>query len=161
MSLPSAPFDTAKSIFAGLAIIELTPTGGTKVVFESRLLTSKLEQEIKDISRPDSKGVLRKVRTVLTKQQESFTFEIDEAKRLLDIFANSLAGRVTGVCTLWLPDPDDLTGKIALKSEVGFACTITRDGDMPFGNSEFAKATINLESNKQGPITWTADASYS
>ena len=24
---------------------------------------------------------------------------------------------------------------------------------MPFGNSEFAKATINLESNKQGPIT--------
>ena len=158
MPLPTAPFDAAKSLFAGLSIIEFTPTGGEAVVFESRLLTSKIEQEEKSIERPDAKGVLRKVRTVLTKQVESFTFEVDELKRILPIFGGSLGGRVTGVATFWLPDPNDAAGKVAMKSEVGFACTVTRDGDVKFGDSDFSKATIKIESNKAGAITWTADA---
>ena len=156
--LPTSPFDAAKSIFAGLSVIKFTPTNGQEIVFESRLLNSKNDQEIKDISRPDTAGVLRKVRTVLSKAQESFIFEMDEAKRLLDLFGGALAGRVTGVCTLYLPDPDDESGKVALKSEEDFPCVITRDGDVKFGDADFTKASITIESTKAGAIAWTADA---
>lgn len=157
MPLPSSPFAKAKSIYAGLCIVEFTPDGGSAVTFETKMLTQGLEQETKDIELPDAKGVLRKVRTVLVKQQESFTFELMEVKRLLDIFGNAMAGRVTGICTLYIPDPDDATGKLSLKSETGFACTITRDGNVDFGNGDFSKATIKVESNKQGAISWTPD----
>jgi hypothetical protein len=231
MSIPSAPFNTAKSLFAGLSVIVLklvstvtgvtaattivtktahgfltgqairyisgtgftslvansiyyvtkidadtfsisaTPTGsaisvGTSSagifqpvqIFECPKVDNKLEQEFKDISRPDSRGVLRKVRTVTTKEQESYDFVMDEAKRLLDIFG-ALAGRVTGYATIYAPDPDDASGKCALVSETDFACTVTRGGDMTFGDSDFTKPTIHIESNKAGAITWTADAS--
>lgn len=83
---------------------------------------------------------------------------MDEAKRLLEIFDGNLAGRVTGTCTMWLPDPDDATGYVALKSENDFAVTVTRDGDTKFGDGDFTKPSINIESNKQGAISWTADS---
>lgn len=157
MPLPSSTFDPAKSIFAGLSIIQFTPSGGSAIVFESRLLDNELEQEEKSIELPDAAGVLRKVRTVLSKQQESFKFELVEAKRLLDIFGNALAGRKVGVATIYIPDPDDASGKVALKSETGFACTVIRDGGVKFGDADFTKATIKIESNKKGAITWTPD----
>ena len=125
-------------------------------IFGSKLLTSKLTQEEKAYERPDAGGVIREARTVLTKQTESFTFEIDEVKRLPLIFNGGLAGRVTGDAVLYCPDPDDETGSVAMKSEE-FACTITRDGDLPIGNSEFSKATFNLKSNKLGIIEWETD----
>jgi hypothetical protein len=127
------------------------------LVFESRLLDSKADQENKDITRPDSSGILRKVRSVTTKREESFMFEMDEAKRLLGIFSGSLSGLVTATCTLWLPDPADSTGNVSLKSETDFACTVYRDGDLKFGDGDFTKANIMIESNKAGSITWTAD----
>jgi hypothetical protein len=158
MPIPNSPFDAAKSIFAGLCVIEFTPTSGTKLTFDSKLIDQDLDQEEKSIEMPDSNGVLRKVRTVLTKHQETFKFELIEAKRLLEIFGNALSGRREGVCTLWIPDPSDATGKIALKSEVGFACTVTRDGAIKFGDGDFTKSTIKITSNKSGAITWSADA---
>ena len=126
-------------------------------IFEAQLLTSKNDQEEKSIMAPDASGILRKARTVLTKQAEDFPLEILEVKRLLDIFDGALAGRKVGTCTIWIPDPDDATGTVALKSETDFACTVTRDGDVPFGQSDASKATINIESNKAGLVTWTAD----
>ena len=35
---------------------------------------------------------------------------LPEAKRLLTIFSNKLAGRVTGTATLYIPDPTDASG---------------------------------------------------
>lgn len=232
MAIPSAPFNTAKSLFAGLTVIVLklvatitsvtaattvvtktahgyltgqalrfvsgtgftglvantiyyvtkidadtfsvsaTPTGtaisvGTSSagvfqpveVFESIKIDSKLEQETKDILRPDARGVQRKARTVTVKEQESFDYVVDEAKRLLGVFSGSLAGRVTGYATIYTPDPDDVSGKCALVSETDFACTVTRTGDMTFGDGDFTKPSIHIESNKVGAVTWTADAS--
>lgn len=159
MALPTSPFDTTKSIYAGLSIISLKiPAGGSAVIFEARKLEQPIDQTEKSIEMPDSAGVLRKVRTVLTNHQESFSFELVEPKRLLSIFSNSLSGRKTGTCTLYIPDPNDASGKVALTSETDFACTVTRDGAITFGDADFTKATIKIESNKQGAITWTADA---
>jgi hypothetical protein len=149
---------------SGGAAIDITVDGTVGVfhlthIFESRLLESKLDQEEKAIEMPDSSGILRKVRTMLSKQQENFTFESPQPKRLLKIFSSALGGRVAGTCTLWIPDPDDASGYVSLKSEADFAATVTRDGNIKFGDSDFSKVTLNIESNKQGAITWTADAS--
>jgi hypothetical protein len=157
MALPTSPIDAAKTIFAGLSIIEFTPTGGAKLTFESRMLDQSLDQEQKHLEQPDSAGVVRRIRSVATKREESFKFELPEVKRLLDLFGGKLAGSIAGVCTLWLPDPSDAAGKVALKSEVGFACTVTRDGNLKFGDNDFSKATISIISNKKGDISWTAD----
>jgi len=145
----------------GAAIAVGTSSAGVfdkTVIFESRMIDSELEQDEKHIELPDASGVLRRVRSVLTKQQESFKFEVMEAKRLLAIFGGAMAGRITGKTTLYIPDPDDVSGKVALKSETDFDATITRDGGVKFGDADFTKATIKLTSNKKGAITWTADA---
>lgn len=160
VTVPDANSFKVSATSGGAAISVGTSSAGIfrpVQVFGSKLLTSKLEQEEKPLERPDSAGIIRKVRKVLTKQQESFTFEVDEVKRLLSIFGSALAGRVTATATLYCPDPDDASGKVSLKSEDDFSCTVTRDGDLQIGNSEFSKATFNLESNKLGAITWTAD----
>lgn len=161
VAVPTADTFQISATSGGSAIAVGTSTVGIfrpVTIFGAKLITNKLEQEVKDLERPDSAGVIRKARSVLTKQNESFPFEIDEVKRLLTIFNGSLAGRVTGNATIYCPDPDDASGNVSLKSEADFACTVTRDGDLPMGNSEFSKATLNIESNKTtGAITWTAD----
>lgn len=162
VAAPTADTFQVSATSGGTAIAVGTSTVGIfqpVLIFGSKLLTSKLDQTIVDLKRPDADGVLRKARSVMTEQNESFTFEVDEVKRILSVFEGSLAGRITAEATLYCPDPDDDSGFVSLKSEAGFACTVTRDGDLSIGNSEFSKATFNLESNKTtGAITWTADA---
>jgi hypothetical protein len=157
------PLTTTFSVSAtsgGSAIAVGTSSAGVFqpiVIFESRLLNSKPTQEVKKLQRPDAAGVLRTVRQVRTSSEESFTYEMDEGKRLLEIFSGALSGFVTATCTLWLPDPADSTGNVALKSETDFTCTVTGDGDTKFGDSDFTKPSIMITSTKAGAITWTAD----
>jgi hypothetical protein len=162
----SATFKAATTLANALAgtAIDITADGSAGVIaptliFEAAKLDAPLEQTEGAIERPDSLGVAREVRTWISKQQESFTFALDEAKRLLDIFASSLAGRRVGTVTLYLPDPDNTTGTVALKSEADFACTVYRDGPANFGGGAATIPTIRIKSNKQGLITWTKDAS--
>jgi hypothetical protein len=126
-------------------------------VFESRMLDMPNEQEVATLELPDSAGVLRKVREVLKKESESFTFESPEPRRLIEIFSGALSGRVTAEATLWCPDVDDTT-TVALKSEADFACAVSRDGGMKVGDGDFTKATLKIVSNKQGALTWSVDA---
>jgi hypothetical protein len=128
------------------------------VVVEAGQLDDDPEQETKYLDRPDAKGRLRHVRAVETKANEKWSFTFDSVKTLPAIFGGALRGRKTGTATLWIPDPDDATGKVALKSEDDFACVVTRDGILTFGNSDFSKAKIKIESLKNGDIQWTRDA---
>lgn len=235
MPLPTAPFDAAKSIFAGLSVIQLkllpqltgvtaeadtdllslaghtlvndqqlqyvsgtgftgldagttyfvrdvvagvsyklaATKGGAAVditldgtvgvfqpvsVFESRKLSHKDNREFKMIERPDAKGVLRVVRKVCVKGAEEFTYEVDEAKRLVtEIFQGALSGIREGTATIWEPDPADAAGKTALKSDVDFSCDITREGDLNFGDGDFTKAQLKLSSRKAGDVIFVAD----
>ncbi len=155
--LPSAPFDPTQSIFGNLSVIQLK-IGEQLVVFEAAQLDDDPEQEVKHLPRPNRKGRLYNARSVETKASEKWTFGLDEVKRLLEIFGGKLRGRITCQATLWIPDPDDADGKCALKSEDNFDCVVSRDGKVTFGNSEFSKATIKIESLKSDDVTWTADA---
>ena len=235
MPLPSAPFDAAKSIFAGRSVIQLklSPTltgvtaaaaadtvtknghglvlnqgvvfvsgtgftgldagttyyviepatntfklaatvGGAAVditvdgtsgvfqpvlVFESRKLAHKDNREFKTIDRPDTNGVLRVARKAVIKGAEQFVYESDEAKRLVtEIFNGALSGLREGKATIWEPDPSDATGTVALKSDTDFACDITREGDITFGDGDFTRAQIVISSRKSGDVLFTADA---
>jgi hypothetical protein len=233
MPLPSAPFDAAKSLFAGKSIIQLkllpqttgvtaatdtlTKTahgfgvgqalvfvsgtgfsgltagntyyvtavpsadtfklaaspGGSAIsvgtssagvfqpvsVFESRKLAHKDSREFKTIDRPDAQGILRPVRKVCIKGAEEFTYELEEPKRLVtELFGGALSGFREGTATIWEPDPADASGKVALKSESDFACDVTREGDLTFGDSDFSRATIRIASRKSGDVLWTVDA---
>lgn len=161
VAAPSADTFKLAATKAGAAIAVGTSTDGVfapVAVFEVEQLDDDPEQEEKELQRPDAAGVLRTVRTVQTKSVEKFTFGLSEVKRLLEIFGGALSGRVNGTATIWIPDPDDASGKVSLKSEDDFACVITRDGKLTFGNSDFSKASIRLKSLKTGPIAWTADA---
>ncbi len=160
-AVPTADTFKVSATVGGAAISVGTSTVGVFqpiVIFEAANLDDDPEQETKAIQRPDSKGVLRNARSVRTKAQEKWTFGLDEVKRLLDIFGGKFSGRVTATASLWLPDVDDLSGKCALVSESDFPCTITRDGKVTHGNGDFSKASIKIESNKLGEVSWTADA---
>lgn len=160
VTVPSADTFKISATQGGSAISVGTSSVGIFqpiLVFESRLLNDKNDHEEKFIVRPDSTGKLRKVRIVQTKSQESYTFEIDEAKRLLTIFSGALSGLVTATATVWLPDPQDSAGNVALKSETDFACTVYRDGDLKHGDADFTKTSIVIESTKSGAVLWTAD----
>lgn len=161
LTVPSADTFTIGSTADGSAIAVGTSSAGVFApVFAcaGKKLDSALEQESKTLEVPDDEGVLREVRRVTVKQKESFTFGFTEVKRLLRIFSNGLAGRRSGTATIFLPDPDDVAGKCALKSEKDFACVVEREGNLSFGTGEFPEATIRLDSQKRGVITWTADA---
>lgn len=157
MSLPTAAFDATKSIYAGKSVIQLK-IGASTVVFESTKLSHKDNREFKMIERPDANGVLRVVRKVCTKGAEVFTYQLDEAKRLVDdLFSGALSGIVTATATIWEPDPSDASGTVALKSEDDFACDITRPDDLNFGE-DFTKVGIAISSHKAGDVTFTTDA---
>ncbi|MGH8021328.1 MAG: hypothetical protein ACREIA_24210 [Opitutaceae bacterium] len=144
------------------AAIDITVDGSAGVfrpteIFESKKLDHQYAPEYFEHKRPDAKGVQRIARKILVGSTESWMHEVDEAKRLLDLFSNSLAGIVDGIATLWQPDPDDGAGEVALKSE-RFACTIEREGDLAGGSSSLSIAQIKITSKKLGPVTFTADA---
>lgn len=161
VAVPTADTFKLSATKGGAAIAVGTSTAGViapVVIFEAKKLGSTAANEEKPLERPDSTGALRVVRRVLVKQEESFTFEIDEPKRLLKLFSGGLSGLINATATLWIPDPADVSGKVALKSEKDFPCALTREADLAFGGQEFSSATLKLTSNKQGAIQFTADA---
>lgn len=128
------------------------------LVFEALQLDNQVQQSEYEFKRPDSAGVNRVVRNVLVEQQESYVFNTDQAKRLPKLFGGSLVGRRTILATLYVPDPDDASGKVALKSEADFSATLITEGNVTFGNRQGTIPNIRIKSNKQGAITWTRDA---
>lgn len=156
--------DTFKlSATKGGAVIDITVDGTVGIfqpvsIFESRKLGHKDNREFKSLPRPDAAGINRTVRKVCVAGSEEFTYEVDEAKRLVsEIFQGALSGIRLGTATIWEPDPEDASGKVALKSDTDFPCDITREGDLNFGDSDFTKAMLKISSRKLGDVLWAVD----
>jgi hypothetical protein len=154
--LPRSPFNAAESIFNGLSIIQLT-FGSTVLVFEATKLEDNPTQEVKSLERPGLDGIVRKARSVRTKAYETWTFDLQEVKRLMDIFNGAVIGLEVGTCQLFIPDVADPTGEVAMVSEANFPCQVSRDGKMAHGDSKYSEASIKIESLKAGDIQWTKD----
>jgi hypothetical protein len=148
--------------YGGTAIdITLDGTAGVFAklfIFESKMLEDSGSDEMKALEWPDAKGVVRPRRMIRSKSAESFKFESPEIKKLLPLFGGATKGRKNGLCTLWIPDPDDADSVCALKSETDFPCTIKRDGTLTHGNSDYSNATLIVDSLKNGEVLWDADA---
>jgi len=160
----AAPTTTTAKISAtpgGAAIAVGTSSAGVLQpvsVFETRKVDHKDNRQFKTIDRPDVLGVVRPARKFTISGAESFIYELDEAKRLVaEIFQGALSGIREGTCTIWEPDPTDASGKVALKSDADFACDITRDGDLKFGDGDATKAQIAINSRKAGDVIFTVD----
>ena len=126
-------------------------------VFESNTLKEGGQDTFEDFKRYGTDGVQRTKRKVLSESVNEISWEVDEAKRLLDIFGGRMNGlAVARGVTVWVQDPDDATGKCALKS-TEFPANITRDGEVTMDKK--VVATLKAENTGDTPITYTSDAS--
>lgn len=126
-------------------------------VFESNTLKEGGQDTFEDFKRYGTDGVQRTKRKVLSESSNEISWEVDEAKRLLDIFGGRMNGlAVARGVTVWVQDPDDATGKCALKS-TEFPANITRDGEVTMEKK--VVATLKAENTSDTPITYTPDAS--
>lgn len=126
-------------------------------VFESNTLKEGGNDTFEDFKRYGTDGVQRTKRKVLSESSNEISWEVDEAKRLLDIFGGRMNGlAVARGVTVWVQDPNDATGKCALKS-TEFPANITRDGDVTMEKK--VVATLKAENTGDTPITYTPDAS--
>jgi len=150
------------SATAGGTAITITAAGSAGVfapveVFESNTLREGGTESYEDFKRYGTDGVPRTKRKVITESVNKVSWEVDEAKRLLDIFKGRMSGlAVARGVTIWVRDPDDASGKCALKSST-FAANITRDGEVTMDKKVIT--TLMAESTEDTPITYTADAS--
>ena len=126
-------------------------------VFESNTLKEGGNDTFEDFKRYGTDGIQRTKRKVLSESSNEISWEVDEAKRLLDIFGGRMNGlAVARGVTVWVQDPNDATGKCALKS-TEFPANITRDGDVTMEKK--VVATLKAENTGDTPITYTPDAS--
>ena len=146
----------------GGTAITITADGSAGVfapveVFESNTLKEGGTESYEDFKRYGTDGVPRTKRKVISESVNKVSWEVDEAKRLLDIFDGRMSGlAVASGVTIWVRDPDDASGKCALKSST-FAANITRDGEVTMDKKVIT--TLMAESTEDTPITYTADAS--
>lgn len=151
--------DFQLSSTVGGATINFT-ADGTGFVGKITALIGKVanyEQTIDTVKRevPGSDNMLRADRIVAIKQAESFKFELEEVNRLADLFGTSLSGIKQGTVQIWITDPDDASGKVAIKTNA-FACTVTLDGGINFTANEFSKATVLFYARER--VTFSIDA---
>ena len=146
----------------GGTAITITTEGSAGVfapveVFESNTLKEGGQDTFDDFKRYGTDGIQRTKRKVLSESVNEISWEVDEAKRLLDIFGGRMNGlAVARGVTVWVQDPDDASGKCALKS-TEFPANITRDGEVTMEKK--VVATLKAENTGDTPITYTPDAS--
>lgn len=127
-------------------------------VIEADSINDNVEQSRFNFTRRDSRGIRRNVRTVFNQQQEAFVFNFDQAKRLPGMMGGGLVGFRDVKVTLWKSDPLDAAGKSALKSETNFLATMLTEQAVNVGGGEGTIPALRIESNKEGVILFTRDA---
>lgn len=147
---------------SGGTAISITASGSAGVfrpceVFESKMAKHNAAEKYASFKRYASNGVLRDVGgKYIDERIEKVSWEIDEAKRLLTLFAGKLSGLATGKVTMWVRDPRDVSGKTALTTSA-FQAEITRDADITFDKQVIAMVTA--ESKEDELVTFTPDGS--
>lgn len=109
------------------------------------------------IEMSDDYGVYYPIRKDYGSQSESWTLTSHEVRRLTKIFNGALQGVRRGVAKLWIPDAALAQSGVTdpfLESE-WFSAVVTRGGNVSFGDKKHSVATIRVESQKQGAVSWT------
>lgn len=146
----------------GGTAITITAAGSAGVfapveVFESNNVKQGGNESYEEFKRYGDDGRPRTKRKIVSESVDKITWEVDEAKRLLSVFNGRMNGlAVAKGVTLWVRDPNDATGKVALRSST-FAANITRQGEITLEKK--VVVTLEAESTEDASITFTKDVS--
>lgn len=143
--------------------VDITVDGSAGVfqpvhIVESAKIDNQQNQQTFQFRRNDSAGTSRIVDEYITQDDETYVIVLDMAKRLVRIFGGALGGSLSCTCTSYMSSPRDATGYVALKSEVDWPATLTRNRSETLGGGQGTLPELRLRSNKEGYITWTEDA---
>lgn len=154
MPIPTTAFDPTKTIIPKKTYLVLTPSGGTAVTLPGKV--ANYEQSIETTSRevPDADGFLVPDRIAKKKRTQSVKFEVEDVKSIGPAFKGTTieGGLQEGTAELFIVDPDDATGKVALHSNV-FKASWQLDGGYNFQHAEVAKATLKIEAMEKMVLT--------
>jgi hypothetical protein len=164
----SGTFKVAADIVNGVigAAIDITAAGSDGVfqpveIVESSKIDNQVQQNTFQFRRNDDGGRSRIVDEYITQDDETFVIVLDMAKRLLRLFGGALGGSVSCTVTSYVRSPRDATGTVAMKSEDNWPATLTRNRSETLGGGQGTLPELRLRSNKEGYITWEADADVS
>ncbi len=157
MPMATPTFDPTKTVVGRNSIVTIT-IGGAPTNLLGKLMDYVGTLDLGRLLAPGaSNGPAYTARVWEKSRAEFLKFEVKEISKLITLLG-SLSGKKDGTCTAWVRDPDDAADTAALKTD-DFACSIYAEGDMRFNEQGEAVRTLVIESRKDGPITFTADAS--
>lgn len=157
MPMATPTFDPTKTVVGRNSIITVTiaaaPTSllGKLMDYQGTLNLGRL------LAPGAANGPAFTARTWEQSRAEFLKFEVKELSKLITLLG-SMSGKKDGTCTAWVRDPDDAAATAALGTD-DFACSIYAEGDVRFNEQGEAVRTLVIESRKDGPITFTPDAS--
>ena len=115
--------------------------------------------ELVMLKRRGSDGIEGTVDEEIKSYAAAWSWPLDEAMRLIDIYGGKLNGNVSGYATIAVRDTKDEAGKVRMKSE-RFYASLIRDGSASFGGGEYTVPKLKLSAKKAdgSQVTWTANA---
>lgn len=115
--------------------------------------------EMEQLKRRGADGIEGIVDEEIKSYAAAWTFDLDEAMRLLEIYGGKLNGNVSGYATIYVRDTKDASGKVRMKSE-RFYASLIRDGSASFGGGAYTKPKLRLSAKKPdgSQVTWSANA---
>jgi hypothetical protein len=160
ITIPTAPFSAAQTIFGAKVIAVITPTGGSAFNVAAKVLDFAYKTTPVERSIPGTDYLIRPDRQTVKEAREEFTLtDIEEIDQFITNMGSFTGINKMGVCVLWIIDQNDPTGtSVRLKSN-SFAMSIkVKDGTTKFGGGDFAKASYTILSLSPAGIVWTPNA---
>lgn len=156
--LPETTFDDTNMVLGRHSIIVFTPAGGGGAKeFLVDYLAHLGTLDVGSAQGIGTGGVAFTAKSWARASDDVFRFRSREIKKLITAFG-SLAFFARGTCELFIRDPEDATGKVALLSEA-FACSIYRDpAEAEMSPANPAECTIVVQSLTDDPVELTPDA---
>jgi hypothetical protein len=162
LTLPTASFSAAQTIFGAKVIVDFTPTGGAVTHIACKLVDLANKSATVERHVPGTDMVSRPDRQATKEASETFELvDIEEIDAVLTFMTSFSAKNQTGVATIWVIDQNDNTAtSVRLKSEVGFKASLkVKDGTTKFGGGDFSKVSLTLLSLADHGIVFTPNAS--
>jgi hypothetical protein len=155
--LPVATYDATSSVVGRQSILSLTIA-----TVVTNLLVNYVGHDpgltMGETQAPGANGPTFTDRMWEKERKEILKFKTKEVKKVITLLG-SLSGSKSGTCTAIVRDPNDVAGtSVALKTD-DFPCTVFVDtGEEVFSGDNPTELTIVVRSHKDGPVTFTADA---
>lgn len=159
MSAPTVTQVAADLVHGVRSYLRYTPSGESPTPIE--VLTTLVSYEganetIKNLV-PGTDNILRPNRESQKSSEEAFIIDMRELKLVLSLLGGLNKLRKGGTAQLWIYDPDDVAGKVKIKTNA-FACSLKREGgSIDFGADDFAMTKVRITNLSGADVVLTID----